>query len=177
MSERNELDLDAILAEYHREEQKPTPAPQAAVPTRRERAAQAQRESKQQEDVMLSSEQKAGEGTMVYQTRVARTEEKPAPAQPVYRPRPAVQEPKEPTPAQNRRREKSAPRAKKKPRQGKGFALMLLVLALLAAALFGLVRWTVRAEKAAAPSQPEALRLELGAELERALDESASSSR
>lgn len=176
MSERNELDLDAILAEYHREEHKPSPAPQAAVPTRRERAARAQREIKQQ-DALLSTEQKAGEGTLVYQTWPARTERKPAPVQPAPRPRPAVQEPAKPAPTQRRRQEKPEPRAKKRPRQGEGFALMLLVLVLLAAALFGLVRWTIRAEKAAAPSQPEALRLELGVQLEQTLDESASTSR
>ncbi len=186
MSERNDLDLDAILAEFYQEEQKPVPPAEPAAMTRRERAAaqEAQEAQRPRAEALLSSEQRAEEGTMVYPAKAARAETSPAPARPKPQvrpkphPRPAVQERLEPVSLPEAgRQEKPAPRTKKKPRQGRGFALMLLVLALLAAALFALVRWTLRAEKAAQPAAPEPLRLELGADLERALDESASTSR
>ena len=54
---------------------------------------------------------------------------------------------------------------------------MILVLLLLGAVLAGLLRWTLQAEEAAAPKEPEPLRLELGLNLERSLDESAGTTR
>lgn len=169
MSERNDLDLDAILAEFYRDEQKPAPAQQPSAMTRRERAMAEEARSARtpREEPLLSSAQKAEEGTMVYTAKAARPEAAPV------QPKPATVE----TTGSAPQPRKAAPKAVKKPRRGRGFALMLLVLVLLAAALFGLVRWTVRAEKEAQPAEPEPLRLELGADLERALDESAGSSR
>lgn len=179
MSEKNDLDLDAILAEFYRDEQKPAPAPKPvsaqnpAVMTRRERtmAEEARSARTPREEPLLNSAQKAEEGTMVYTAKAARPAE--APAQPKPQPKTVTVE----THGNGAQPRKAAPKTAKKPRRGRGFALMLLVLALLAAALLGLVRWTMRAEKEAQPDEPQAIRLELGADLERALDESASSSR
>ena len=183
MSERNDLDLDAILAEYHREERKPAPAAQTPAVTRRElQAAREAQKASQPEEDLFSSEQKAGEGTIVYSRNAGRPKagsgaEEALPARPAAQPRAAAPEQPRVTGEPVRRQEKPGAKPAKKPRRGKGIAWMLLVLALLTAALFGLVRWTVRAEEAAEPVQPEPLRLELGADLEQALDESASSSR
>lgn len=179
MSERNDLELDEILAEFYREEQKPAPVQKPAAMTRRERAMAERAETAQTppEEQLFASAQKAEEGTMVYTAKTARTGTRPATVQPKPRPTPQPR-PAAPEPQKSAGQPKKAASGPvKKPRRGRGFALMLLVLALLASALFGLVRWTVRAEQAAEPAQPEALRLELGADLEKALDESASSSR
>ena len=64
-----------------------------------------------------------------------------------------------------------------RPGPGQGFAMMFVVLMLLAAVLAGLLLWTARDEKARAPQEPEPIRMEIGAELEQYLNESASSSR
>ena len=54
---------------------------------------------------------------------------------------------------------------------------MAIVLAALLAVLAGMLFWVSREEQQSAALEPEPLRLELGADLERALDESAGSSR
>ena len=57
-----------------------------------------------------------------------------------------------------------------------GRALMCLILALLAAALWGLLRWNAHAELENQPRVPEPLRLELGEALEDYLGRAATSS-
>ena len=184
MSGQPDLNLDDILAEFYREENQAaqSPEPPAAIP----------RPAPPQAAPILSSGEKPAEGTILYEGRPGRhaapapepeaapepeEEERPAPRQ-AERPAPkqtdgqsAKKQAKKPAPKQQT--EKPAP--KRSP--AKGFALMILVLLLLGAVLAGLLRWTLQAEEAAAPKEPEPLRLELGLNLERSLDESAGTTR
>lgn len=179
MSGQSDLNLDDILAEFHLEESRPLPDP---LP----RAAEPKAARPQAPAPILNSGEKAGDGTLLYESRSGKhaalapqpQEEPPAPKRETAAPKPADK----PAPKQP---EKPAPRPTPKPAEkpapkrspAKGFALMVLVLLLLGAALAGLLRWTLQAEKAAAPKEPEPLRLELGLNLERSLDESAGTTR
>ncbi len=192
-----DLDLDAILAEFHEQESQP-PRAETPRPARRRR-----------DYSLLDSGELSTEETLLYEKSPARhaapvsqapaapaTVQKPATVQePVRKPAPRAEAPASrlrpaPTPKPDRQaapsrppqaKERSekvpAPAAKKRPSHGLGFALMFLVLLLLTAALAGLLRWNSLAEADSAPREPEPLRLELGAELERTLDESAGSTR
>ncbi len=169
MSGQTDLDLDSILADFYREENEapPAPAPQPARP--------------RTETPILNSEQRAGEGTILYEGRLGRhaaPEPEPAPV-----PQPEEQEPPAPRPASAREGAKPAPTREKKAApaktrsSGRGSVPMILVLMPLGAILAGLLRWTLRAEEAAAPKEPDPLHLELGESLERSLDESAATTR
>ncbi len=147
MSAKSDLDLDAILAEFRLPEEQPSP-------------------------------EETGEPAPV-----PRRERKPIP-QPAAPEESAPVPEREEAPAAPPAEERDEPRSgrpKRQPdprrkRQAAGRALMALVILALAAALWGLVRWTARAEQENLPPEPEPLRLELGEALESYLDGAATSS-
>lgn len=184
MSRDKDLDLDAILAEFHGQEAaaRPVNRPEPLkAPSRRALREEAERQAAAEKTA--PSEEK----TVLFETL---PQEKPLQQQSV--PAPAAK--KQPAEAETQREVSAAPireraekrekapvrpraQGKKEQRPGKAFALMFLVLMLLAAALAGLMRWSRLAEAAARPQPPEEIRLSLGEDLEALLDEEAASSR
>lgn len=178
MSRERDLDLDAILAEFHGQEEKAPAKPlndEHRPASRRELREQAERQAAQEKESVEA------EKTMLFepaaQSPAPKREEAPASAEkkPLQPEKGAV---RERNTAELPRKAPTAP-ARKKTRKGPGkaFALMFLVVLALAAVLTGLLRWASSAEKAAAPREPEEIRMSLGENLEAILDESAASSR
>ena len=185
MSGRTDLDLDAILAEFHSQEQAAPPVESAPAPRRRRAEKQAAEPSPLPE-----------EGTMLYDVRPGRhaalepqtpPKQKPVPAPSAPAPRQPVP-PRPPRPAEGKRtepasrpqaREQAAPVAaprKKQKRKG-GRLPLFAVLLVLAAVLAGILWWTLGQERLHASPEPEPIRMELGQGLEQVLEESSGSSR
>ena len=102
---------------------------------------------------------RSGSGPVKGERRPKKTAKGPAPL------------PEDPAPAYPSR--SAAPRKREKRSHGLGFALMFVVLLLLAAALAFLLRWGSLDEKGEDKlvSEPERLHLDLGQSLERLLDD------
>lgn len=154
----NELDLDAILAEYHAEERRPA-APLESPAPRRRRAESAP--APQEEPIASPAPQQP------QQERTALTAERPAAPRQERLPRP-VQKPKIAPKAERERRPAS--------RKSAGRLRMALVLAALLAVMAGMLFWVSREEQKTAAQEPEPLRLELGQALEDYLDHAATTS-
>ena len=179
MSRDRDLDLDAILAEFHGQEEAARPANRPAAPrtlSRRELREEAERQTAAQKPAPT------GDKTVLFE-KLPTESPTPQPKAAVKAPAPAG-EPRKKTPAAPVREAAEKPakapvrkQAKKEQRPGTAFALMFLVLLVLAAALAGLMRWSSLAEEAAKPQPPEEIRLSLGEDLEALLNEEAASSR
>lgn len=179
MSRDRDLDLDAILAEFHGQEEAARPANRPAAPrtpSRRELREEAERQTAAQKPAPT------GDKTVLFE-KLPTESPAPQPKAAVKAPAPAG-EPRKKTPAAPVREAAEKPakapvrkQAKKEQRPGTAFALMFLVLLVLAAALAGLMRWSSLAEEAAKPQPPEEIRLSLGEDLEALLNEEAASSR
>ena len=188
MSRDQDLDLDAILAEFHGQEaaSRPVKRPDSPrTPSRRELREEAERQAAAERP--SPSEEK----TVLFE---ALPQEKAASQQSAAAKSPAPAVKKQPAEAEKQREISNAPsreraekstrapvrtrkQAKKEQRPGTAFALMALVLLVLAVALAGLMRWSSLAEEAAKPQPPEEIRLSLGEDLEALLNEEAASSR
>lgn len=179
MSRDRDLDLDAILAEFHGQEEAARPANRPAAPrtpSRRELREEAERQTAAQKPAPT------GDKTVLFE-KLPTESPAPQPKAAVKAPAPAG-EPRKKTPAAPVREAAEKPakapvrkQAKKEQRPGTAFALMFLVLLVLAAALAGLMRWSSLAEEAAKPQPQEEIRLSLGEDLEALLNEEAASSR
>ena len=187
MSRDQDLDLDAILAEFHGQEEQARPVRRPEPPkamSRREQREAAERQAAAEKPVPpeektvlfepLPAERPAPKphaaAAAPVPAKERRTAEEPqrkAPAAPAREP---AEKPAKPRPA-------ARPQTKQEQRPGTAFALMFLVLLLLAAALAGLMRWSRLAEEAAKPQPPQEIRMSLGEDLEALLDEEAASSR
>ena len=154
----NELDLDAILAEYHAEERRPA-APAESPAPRRRRAESAP--VPQEEPIASPAPQQP------QQERIALTAERPAAPRQVQQPRP-VQKPRPAPKAERERRPAS--------RKSAGGLRMAVVLAALLAVLAGMLFWVSREEQKTAAQEPEPIRMELGQALENYLDHAATTS-
>lgn len=177
MSGDRDLDLDAILAEFHRQDAPARPQPPKTA---------SRRELRERAELEAARKEAAGSGdkTVLFETvtpgRPAEISAPPAPEM-----APAAPESRKKAPAASGKKEtERAPKAaggrkkaKKAQEPGKAFALMFLVLLALGAVLAGLLDWTSRAEQAAAPAAPQEIRLSLGEDLEALLDEEAATSR
>ena len=153
MSRENDLDLDAILAEFSAGEQGPTqPAAEPAPRRRRAEPVPPPAAPEEQDFVSLPRESR--------RPAAPARERSAAKTEPQQRPAP------EPRPE---RRQAS--------RRAKGRVRMAVVLAALIALLAGMLFWTARAERQRAGLEPEPLRLELGQELEDYLDHTATTTR
>lgn len=187
MSRDQDLDLDAILAEYHGQEEqaRPVKRPEPPKPESRrelreeaERQTAAERPAPPEEKTVLfeplPAERPApkphGAAAAPAPAKERRTAEEPRRKTPAAPAREAAEKPAKPRPA-------ARPQTKQEQRPGTAFALMLLVLLLLAAALTGLMRWSRLVEEAAKPQPPQEIRMSLGEDLEALLDEEAASSR
>ena len=184
MSRDRDLDLDAILAEFHGQEEKARPVNRPEAPktmSRRELREEAERQTAAQKRVPTE------EKTLLFQSLPAeKTAPRPEEKQKVPTPEREelpTEEPRRKTPAPTRKAAEKPAKApvrkqtKKEQRPGLAFALMFMVLLVLAAALAGLMRWSSLAEEAAQPQPPEEIRLNLGEDLEALLNEEAASSR
>ena len=179
MSRDRDLDLDAILAEFHGQEEAARPANRPTAPrtpSRRELREEAERQTAAQKPAPT------GDKTVLFE-KLPTESPAPQPKAAVKAPAPAG-EPRKKTPAAPVREAAEKPakapvrkQAKKEQRPGTAFALMFLVLLVLAAALAGLMRWSSLAEEEAKPQPPEEIRLSLGEDLEALLNEEAASSR
>lgn len=180
MSGRNDLDLDAILAEFHAEERqtqaKPAPAP-AEQPRRRAEIHAAEN--------ALPPEPAPAAQTVLSQPRtaVAVAERPPVRREPrpeIREPRPEVRETRpvirearpEIRESQSEVRDGRAAR-----RRRTGINRMLLALAALAVLLTGLLIWTIHDEKQAVAEEPEVISLDLGEALEEYLDQAPTRTR
>ena len=149
MSRENDLDLDAILAEFSAGEQGPTqPAPEPAPRRRRAEPVPPPAAPEEKDYVALPREPRR-------------------PAAPAREQSAAKTEP----------RQRPAPERRQASRRAKGRVRMALVLAALIALLTGMLFWSSRAERQRAGLEPEPLRLELGQELEDYLDHTATTTR
>ena len=175
MSRDQDLDLDAILAEFHGQEEqaRPVKRPEPPKPVSRREL----RDPPEEKTVLfepLPAERPApkphGAAAAPVPAKERRTAEEPQRKAPAAPAREAAEKPAKPRPA-------ARPQTKKEQRPGTAFALMLLVLLLLAASLTGLMRWSRLAEEAAKPQPPQEIRMSLGEDLEALLDEEAASSR
>ena len=153
----NELDLDAILAEYHAEEQRPA-APAESPAPRRRRAESAP--APQEEPPAAAAPQPRRERFAAPDPEQSedRTERLP---RPVQKPRPAPKAERERRPAS---------------RKSAGRLRMALVLAALLAVMAGMLFWVSREEQKTAAGEPEPIRMELGQALEDYLDHAATTS-
>lgn len=187
MSRDQDLDLDAILAEFHGQgaASRPVKRPDSPrTPSRRELREEAERQAAA-EKPSLSADK-----TVLFEALPQEKAVQQSPA--AMAPAPAAK--KQPAEAEKQREISNAPsreraekstkapvrtrkQAKKEQKPGVAFALMFLVLVLLAAALAGLMHWSRLAEEAAQPQPPEEIRMSLGENLEALLDEEAASSR
>ena len=153
----NELDLDAILAEYHAEEQRPAaPAESPAPRRRRAESAPAPRE-----------EAPAAAAPQPRRERFAAPDPERSEDRTVRQPRP-VQKPRPAPKAERERRPAS--------RKSAGGLRMAVVLAALLAVLAGMLFWVSREEQQSAAQEPEPIRMELGQALEDYLDHAATTS-
>ena len=149
MSRENDLDLDAILAEFSAGEQGPTqPAPEPAPRRRRAEPVPPPAAPEEKDYVALPREPRR-------------------PAAPA----------RERSAAKTELQQRPAPERRQASRRAKGRVRMALVLAALIALLAGMLFWTARAERQRAGLEPEPLRLELGQELEDYLDHTATTTR
>ena len=179
MSRDRDLDLDAILAEFHGQDEEARPVNRTEppkTPSRRELREEAERQTAAQKPAPT------GDKTVLFE-KLPTESPAPQPKAAVKAPAPAG-EPRKKTPAAPVREAAEKPakapvrkQAKKEQRPGTAFALMALVLLVLAVALAGLMRWSSLAEEAAKPQPPEEIRLSLGEDLEALLNEEAASSR
>lgn len=179
MSRDRDLDLDAILAEFHGQDEEARPVNRTEppkTPSRRELREEAERQTAAQKPAPT------GDKTVLFE-KLATESPAPQPKAAVKAPA-AAGEPRKKTPAAPVREAAEKPakapvrkQAKKEQRPGTAFALMALVLLVLAVALAGLMRWSSLAEEAAKPQPPEEIRLSLGEDLEALLNEEAASSR
>ena len=189
MSGNQDLDLDAILAEFHGQEEQARPVKRPEPPkamSRRELREAAERQTAAEQPVPPE------EKTVLFEPLPAeRPAPKPhtaaaAPAPAPAKERRTAEEPRRKAPAApardaaekpTKQRPAARPQTKKEQRPGTAFALMFLVLLLLAAALTGLMHWSRLAEEAAKPQPPQEIRMSLGEDLEALLNEEAASSR
>lgn len=149
MSRENDLDLDAILAEFSGDAQGPTqPAPEPAPRRRRAEPVPPPAAPEEKDYVALPREPRR-------------------PAAPARERSAAKTEPQQ----------RPAPERRQASRRAKGRVRMALVLAALIALLAGMLFWSSRAERQRAGLEPEPLRLELGQELEDYLDHTATTTR
>lgn len=154
----NELDLDAILAEYHEEERRPA-APAESPAPRRRRAESAP--VPQEEPIAFPAPQQPRRERVVTpgpEESEERTVQQP---RPVQKPRPAPKAERERRPAS---------------RKSAGGLRMAVVLAALLAVLAGMLFWVSREEQKTAAQEPEPIRMELGQALEDYLDHAATTS-
>lgn len=153
----NELDLDAILAEYHAEEQRPAAPVESPAPRRRraESAPVPREEPPAAADLQPRRERVVTPGPEESEDR---TERQP---RPVQKPKPAPKAERERRPAS---------------RKSAGGLRMAVVLAGMLAVLAGMLFWVSREEQQSAALEPEPLRLELGQALEDYLDHAATTS-
>ena len=176
MSRDRDLDLDAILAEFHGQDEEARPVNRTEPPKTPSRRELRERQTAAQKPAPT------GDKTVLFE-KLPTESPAPQPKAAVKAPAPAG-EPRKKTPAAPVREAAEKPakapvrkQAKKEQRPGTAFALMFLVLLVLAAALAGLMRWSSLAEEAAKPQPPEEIRLSLGEDLEALLNEEAASSR
>lgn len=153
----NELDLDAILAEYHAEERRPA-APAESPAPRRRRAESAP---------VPQEEAPAAAAPQPRRERFAAPDPERSEDRTERQPRP-VQKPKIAAKTERERRPAS--------RKSAGGLRMAVVLAALLAVLAGMLFWVSREEQQSAALEPEPLRLELGQALEDYLDHAATTS-
>ncbi len=180
-----DLDLDAILAEFHGQEEKARPVKRAEppkTPSRRELREEAERQNAAKQPAP------SGDKTVLFEKLPAENAA-PKPKAAVKAPAPAgekrpAEEPRKKAPAAPVREAAEKPakaparkQAQKEQRPGTAFALMALVLLVLAAALAGLMRWSSLAEEATKPQPPQEIRMSLGEDLGAFLDEEAATSR
>ena len=149
MSRENDLDLDAILAEFSAGEQGPTQPAAEPAPRRRRAEPVPPPAAPEEKDY------------------VALPREPRRPAAPARERSAAKTEPQQ----------RPAPERRQASRRAKGRVRMALVLAALIALLAGMLFWSSRAERQRAGLEPEPLRLELGQELEDYLDHTATTTR
>lgn len=177
MSRENELDLDAILAEFHRQDQ--SPSRQEAAPTPRRRREERLEAPREPEASALAEHPKEPRPLAPRrEDPVPKREPQPAapkPANAAARPRSAAPDRERPV------RKAAAPKAERetgrRSRAAEGRRHMAIVLAALAVLLAGLLFWTVRAERQAAALEPEPVSLELGQQLEEYLNHAATTTR
>ena len=161
MSGAPDLDLEAILAEYHAQERGEKPSAPAPEPQPRRRRAP---------EPVLSAREPAGEDTALYRPPVRKEAAPAAPPQPTPprtekpktpqpRPKPPQPKPQPPQPKAKPTEKPAPPKAEK--RGAKGGLRMALVLTVFIAVLAGLLYWTVTDERAKRTEEPEPLRLEL----------------
>ena len=153
----NELDLDAILAEYHAEERRPA-APAESPAPRRRRAESAPAPREEAPAAAAPQPRRERFAAPDPERSEDRTERQP---RPVQKPRPAPKAERERRPAS---------------RKSAGGLRMAIVLAALLAVLAGMLFWVSREEQKTAALEPEPLRLELGQALENYLDHAATTS-
>jgi hypothetical protein len=181
MSGRNELDLDAILAEFHAEERqaqaKPAPAP-VERPRRRAEIHAAENVLPPEPAPIPRQEPAAAPTAVAVAERPPVRQE----ARPVVRETRPVQretrpEVREARPVQRETRpevRETRPEARDgraARRRQTGIKRMLLALAALAVLLTGLLIWTIHDEKQAVAEDPEIISLDLGEALEEYLDQ------
>ena len=174
MSGRNELDLDAILAEFHaeerREQAKPAPAP-VEQPRRRAEIHAAENVLPPEPAPIPRQEPAAAPTAVAVAERPPVRQE----ARPVVRETRPVQrenrpEVRETRPVQRETRPEVREGRAARRRQA-GIKRMLLALAALAVLLTGLLIWTIHDEKQAVAEDPEIISLDLGEALEEYLDQ------
>ena len=174
MSGRNELDLDAILAEFHAEERqaqaKPAPAP-VEQPRRRAEIHAAENVLPPEPAPHPRQEPAAAPTAVAVAERPPVRQE----ARPVVRETRPVQrenrpEVRETRPVQRETRPEVREGRAARRRQA-GIKRMLLALAALAVLLTGLLIWTIHDEKQAVAEDPEIISLDLGEALEEYLDQ------
>ena len=153
----NELDLDAILADFHAEERRPA-APVESPAPRRRRAESAP--APQEEPPAAAAPQPRRERFAAPDPEQSedRTGRLPRPAQ---KPKIAAKTERELRPAS---------------RKSAGRLRMALVLAALLAVMAGMLFWVSREEQKTAAQEPEPIRMELGQALEDYLDHAATTS-
>ncbi len=155
---KNEMDLDAILADFHAEERRPAAPVESPAPRRR----RAEITPAPQEEPTVAADLQPPR-----RERAALTAERPAAPKQEQQPRP-VQKPK------------IAPKAEREPRPATrktaGRLRMAIVLATLLAVLAGMLFWVSREEQKTAAHEPEPMRMELGQALEDYLDHAATTS-
>ena len=191
MSRDQDLDLDAILAEFHADEKRPAaPAPAPAPAPRRRReevvpppgestyrlfpqeprpAAAPARVTPESRETPPRREQPARPARLSAPAQQPADEgQERSPARAETRPRPSQVSRPAPDAARERRQAS---------RKAAGRLHMAVVLLALVALLAGALFWTIREERRNAAREPEPIRLELGQRLEEHLDAAATTTR
>lgn len=167
MSGRNELDLDAILAEFHAEERqaqaKPAPTP-VEQPRRRAEIHAAENVLPPEPAPIPRQEPAAAPAAVAVAERPPVRQE----ARPVIRESRPVRQEARPEVRETRPEARDGRAAR---RRQTGIKRMLLALAALAVLLTGLLIWTIHDEKQAVAEDPEIISLDLGEALEEYLDQ------